>query len=75
LINQIEEEEKAFSRATTKFAIDAAKVETEKAMLRASKIEALCTDLHDRLSRYYFALIINLSIPKYSYQVVASQVG
>ncbi len=52
LINEIEEEEKAFARATTKFAIDAAKAETEKAMQRASMIETLCINLHDRLNRY-----------------------
>ncbi len=56
LVNEIEEEEKAFARATTKFAIDAAKEETEKAMQRASTIGTLCADLNDRLNRYVSAL-------------------
>ncbi len=58
LTNEIEEEEKEFARATTKFAIDAAKAETEKAMHRAAMIETLCTVLNDRVSRYVACTIV-----------------
>lgn len=52
LTQQIEEEEKAFARATTKFAMDAAKEETQKVVMKASKLEQMCSEMQDRMKRF-----------------------
>ena len=50
LIEQIEEEEKAFARETTKLAIAAAKEETEKVAKTNSRLEQMCSDLLERVN-------------------------
>mmetsp|Transcript_40903 Transcript_40903/g.63853 ORF Transcript_40903/g.63853 Transcript_40903/m.63853 type:complete len:174 (+) Transcript_40903:395-916(+) len=49
LVKEIEDEEMAFKRATTKAALDIAKEETDKAIERAARVEKLCEQLNERM--------------------------